>query len=283
MLAVSLWACSAKPESANDTPETPPADAAINSEDAAAAENQELLPDLLLPASTGWTREEALAQMDDDVTRLSAAVRLIRFAEQQPLCLPEETSPALLKRLRVLTRPDGGWVLGFALKDPQAVSSPVFIDAEGGVTLPLDGVEEEIAIFRAGEAGGYFPNLLLLPQRVFVVADEVALALGVKSPDSVRFAVRLKNGQPYVALLWQDAEHRKAVEVAQYRYDALEFCFMGPQADELPDPPGGTFELDLEASAALIPVGGILPDPPETPELPRPQPVEYDGVGPSPY
>lgn len=68
------------------------------------------------------------------------------------------------------------------------------------------------------------------------------------------------------------------VEVAQYKWDAWELAFVGPLSDKLPDPPGGLFELDLEQSAALTPVGGVIPEPP--PLEPPPDDVEPE---PPPY
>ena len=59
------------------------------------------------------------------------------------------------------------------------------------------------------------------------------------------------------------ASSAEPVEVAKYQWDAIESAFMGPICDRLPDPPGGTIELNLERSVALVPVGGLMPDRPE--------------------
>ena len=49
--------------------------------------------------------------------------------------------------------------------------------------------------------------------------------------------------------------------VARYQWDPYERVFMGPAADALPDPPGGSFQVDLTASVGLIPKGGKIPEP----------------------
>jgi hypothetical protein len=60
------------------------------------------------------------------------------------------------------------------------------------------------------------------------------------------------------------------VQVAQYRWDPYERMFFGPACDALPDPPGGTFELDIAASPLLQPVGGRIPAPPPIRPVPAP-------------
>jgi len=100
--------------------------------------------------------------------------------------------------------------------------------------------------------------------------------------------LRSESGYPYVALLWRGSsaaedEEGKAgsaepVEVARYTWDPWELAFTGPLSDKLPDPPGGLFELELEQSEALIPVGGVIPEPPPIPP-PGPKPKD-DGATP---
>ena len=68
-------------------------------------------------------------------------------------------------------------------------------------------------------------------------------------------------------------------QVGRYNWDPYEIAFSGPQCDKLPDPPGGQYELDLEASLALIPVGGVIPEPPDY-DLP---PFQQDPNWPTPF
>ncbi len=52
-------------------------------------------------------------------------------------------------------------------------------------------------------------------------------------------------------------------EVARYKWDPFELMFMGPARDHLPGSDEQIFEMDLEKSTWLLPVGGIIgkPDP----------------------
>lgn len=53
------------------------------------------------------------------------------------------------------------------------------------------------------------------------------------------------------------------VEVARYKWDPFELMFMGPARDYLPGSQEQIFEMELEQSTWLLPVGGIIgkPDP----------------------
>ena len=159
----------------------------------------------------------------------------------------------------------------------------------GAVTLPVEGIEEEVALLCCAEDAELFPHLLLLPGEVFILGDELQPALVAKSPPGLRFDLLFENDYPYVALLWRtpptatdtarEPAPGKLVELARYNWDPWELAFSGPLCDQLPDPPGGLFELDLELSEALIPVGGVLPEPPEI-ETPVVDPNENQ---PTPY
>lgn len=74
-----------------------------------------------------------------------------------------------------------------------------------------------------------------------------------------------QDGEPAVAQVKASEMGEAAVvgpvEVARYQWDLFESMFMGPAADKLPAPLKGRFELDLEASAWLQPVGGEIGDP----------------------
>ncbi len=231
----------------------------------------------LLPESETWSREEALAQLTDDTTRLSAAVRLIRLAEALPLCVPDPLPVEIARRLRVVALSESRWALGLVMPEERRLASPVLIDSDGEVTLPVEGIEEEVAVLCCAEDAELFPHLLFLPGEVFILGDELQPALVAKSPPGLRFDLRFENDYPYIALLWRtpptatdaagESTPGEPIELARYKWDPWELAFSGPLCDKLPDPPGGLFELDLELSEALIPVGGVLPEPPaiETP------------------
>ncbi len=242
-------------------------------------------PDPLQPESENWSLEEALAKMADDTTRLSAAVRLVRLSDTLPLCVPDPLPLKIARRLRVVALSDTLWALGLAAPDDQRLAGLVLIDSAGEITLPMMGVEEEIALLCRAEDAELFPHLLLLPGQVFVLGDELQSALVAKSPRGLRFDLLYEDDYPYVALLWRipraatDETRGEPVELARYNWDPYELAFAGPLSDKLPDPPGGLFELDLELSEALIPVGGVLPEPPAI-ETPRVKPDENE---PTPY
>ncbi len=256
------------------------------------AESAELQPEPepipLLPESEKWSREEALAKLADETARLSAAVRLVHLAEAAPLCVPDPLPSRIARRLRVVALSESLWALGWRTTDEERLRSPVLIDAAGEVTLPLEGVEEEVALLCCAENAEVFPHVLLTPQRVMIVGDEPQSALMVKSPTGLKLELRSEGGYPYVALTWcgpgagrekeGEAARDEPVEVARYTWDPWDLAFSGPLSDKLPDPPGGLFELDLEQSAALIPVGGVIPEPPPI-EPPGPKPKD-DGATP---
>ncbi|MBU0618260.1 MAG: hypothetical protein KKI02_11120 [Planctomycetes bacterium] len=245
-------------------------------------------PSPLLPGYEAWSREEALAKLVDESACLSAAVRLVRLAQAAPLCVPEPLPIKIARRLRVVALSESRWALGLATTDERRLAAPLLIGSDGAVTLPLEGVEEEVALLCCAEDAELFPHLLLLPGQVFILGDELQSALVAKSPSGLRFDLLFDGDYPYVALLWRpppatnQAEEPvlgEPVELARYRWDPWELAFSGPLCDKLPDPQGGLFELDLELSEALIPVGGVLPEPPKI-ETPR---VEPDENEPTPY
>ena len=240
-------------------------------------------PRPLLAGFEAWTREEALARLASEATRLSAAVRLVQPAGKEPLCVPDPLSAEAAHRLRVLPLSETTWALGLVTSAEDRLRSPVLIDSDGTVRLPFDGVDEEVALLYVAKNTDIFPHVLITVDRVWLIDDEPTLALATKSPVGLRFDVRQADGYPYVALLWRDldavareegqAANHQPVEVARYKYDPYELAFVGPLSDKLPDPPGGLFELDLERSAALIPVGGEIPEPPPA-EDPEFEPLE---------
>lgn len=286
LMSVCCAVCAAGSCSTDDKPDerspTQPAAKGLTTPPAEPpAPKPEPQPNPVLPESEAWSREEALAQLTDEATSLSAAVRLVRLAEAAPLCVPEPLSPEVARRLRVVTLSESLWALGLGTSDESRLRSPVLINADGEVRSPVSGVEEEVALLCVAADADLFPHLLIALERVWMVGDELQSALVAQSPTGLRFDVRYEDGYPYVALLWRssdaaageggEAARGEPVEVARYTYDPYEFAFMGPLADKLPDPPGGLFELDLEQSEALVPVGGEIPEPPpvETPIFQR--------------
>jgi hypothetical protein len=242
----------------------------------------------LLPGYQAWSREDALAKLNDEATRLSAAVRLVRLADVSPLCLPDPLPIKIARRLRVVALSEARWAVGLGVSQDRRLASPVLIDSAGEVTLPVEGLEEEVALLCCAEDAALFPHLLLLPGQVFILADELQSALAAKSPRGLRLDLQFEGDYPYVALLWRPPPpstnetpapaRGSPVELARYNWDPYELAFAGPLCDQLPDPPGGLFELDLELSEALVPVGGVLP---ELPEIETP--AEPEETEPTPY
>jgi hypothetical protein len=220
---------------------------------------------LIAVESAHWSREEACAHLGDEKLGISAAVRLVRLAGLDPLCVPAELTDAHVARLRLVALPPERWALGLAdPKDERRLRAPVLISADGDVMLSGEGVEEELAVLHVSKDPDVFPHLVTLPQRVMLIADDVIPAIALATCEKVRFELRREHGFSYVALVLTGVD--RAVEVARYRWDPYELTFLGPARDKLPDPPGGSFQIDLEASRRMEPVGGEIEEPPKTPE-----------------
>jgi len=272
-VALASAGCSSD-DTTDSTPASQPAPKTATTQPAEPpAPEPEPEPSPLLPESETWSQEEALAQLLDETTRLSAAVRLIRLAEALPLCVPDPLPIKIARQLRVLALSESRWALGLVTSKEHRLASPVLIDSTGAVTSPVEGIEEEVALLCCAEDAELFPHLLFLPGEVFILGDELQPALVAKSPPGLRFDLRFENDYPYIALLWRtrptatnaarESTPGELVKLARYNWDPWELAFSGPLCDKLPDPPGGLFELDLERSEVLIPVGGVLPEPPE--------------------
>ncbi len=222
---------------------------------------------LLAPQSPAWTRAQAVAHLDDPNMAVSAAIRLVRLAELTPLCAPGALTDRLIRRLRVVALNASWRALGYADRaGPDRLRAPVLIGADGAVRRIATGAAEEALILYVAEDAEIFPHVALLPHRVFVIEDELEQALSLEEPKDVRFAWREESGFPYVGLVLLPGGDGD--EVARYTWDPYELVFFGPVVDKLPDPPGGKFELDLEASPRLIPRGGEIPEPEPLPERP---------------
>jgi hypothetical protein len=258
------------------------------SEPNAAAQPAEQGPEqsVILPESHEWSREEALAKLSDEAAGVSAAVRLVRLAEVEPLCVPDPLPPRIAERLCLAPLSDSQWALGWSVGDDERrLQSVALIGVDGSVQLPVGGVEEEVSVLHVSDDADVFPHLLFTPLRVMTVGDGVEPAITAKSLGGSRFALRRERGIPYVALVWRglpEAKIAEPIEVARYTWDPYELTFMGPAADKLPDPPGGRFEMDLKQSHALVPVGGEIGEPDPVEEYVPPEEREVEG-GPPPY
>ncbi len=227
----------------------------------------------LLPEAQHWSRTDALTHLTDETTRLSAAVRLVRLAGAEPPIVPDPLPPKMIARLRVVRLSDTFWALGLATRNVRRLAAPLLIDKNGAVRRPLDPAEEKGSVLCISPDAELFPHLLLAPRRVLLVRDEVSVMLVGHALPGCGFDVRNKDGYWYLALVFRRADRASSqpasqpaqVEVARYEWDPYEESFTGPARDKLPDPPGGDFELDVDASAGLVPVGGDLPEPPPIP------------------
>lgn len=310
-----LMLCGCSGDDTENVPAPTPAQPAIAQSAAPPPE-----PSPLVPASADWSLEQALESLasEDPDSRLSAAVRLVRLAELEALCLPPEASAAWLRRLRVVALGEERWALGVAAPGGETIlRAPVLIDAEGGVALPVSGFEEELALLWCPRDSDPLPPLIILPTRILVVDQEIEPAIIAKSLPSLRFDIARNSRLPKLVLRLTHtpapqpstaqppagdakppvaetpAAPDKAVMpapgqiVAEYSWDFYERMFAGPQADTLPDPPGGRFELDLAASPLLLPIGGETPEalPADQPPIPAPPPQQPrpDAPPPPPY
>ncbi|RMF84041.1 MAG: hypothetical protein D6744_03735 [Planctomycetota bacterium] len=215
----------------------------------------------LLPEASSWTQSEALAHLADRSAAVSAAVRLVRLARPDAPCVPEEPSAELVARLVVRRLDPAGWVLGRRTGQADRLAAPILISRTGEVTIIGDCEGLPSQSLRIAAEPDVFPHLLLTPDEVVIVGEEVIHAIVARDLAGLAFDVRENEGYPFVVLALPQTDEAPPREVARYTWDPYEMSFMGPASDDLPDPPGGTFEIDLDASEALIPVGGKLPKP----------------------
>jgi hypothetical protein len=230
---------------------------------------------LLKPDRNTWTTAEAATHLSDDALALSAAIRLVDLAEQDPACVPKPITDAIAERLRLVRLNDTWWALGFAAADERTLHSPVLIAAEGAVERVATGGAEEWARLHIADDPDIFPHVVTLPTRVLIIEDEVQTAIALEPEQSVWFDLRRQDGFPYIALIL--TRPGKPEEVARYVWDPYELSFFGPQVDRLPTPPGGKFHIALDASQRLEPRGGELPEPiPIEPPTTQPEATPWD-------
>jgi hypothetical protein len=225
------------------------------------------------PESAEWTREAAVANLSDETLALSAAVRLVRLAGLTPLSLGQAGTDTVSPRVR-LVRLEGAWVIGLADRhDDQRLRAPILIAEDGAIALSLSGLEEEVAVLHIASDPDVFPTVVTTPRRVIVIESKPQTAIQLAGDPPVRFELRKKDGFPYIGLLFDVAEGGRSQEVARYVWDPYELMFAGPGAENLPEPPGGVYEIDLKCSPRLNPVGGVLPDTQPVPNKPPPMPI----------
>lgn len=243
----------------------------------------------ILPGLDSWTFEEAVAKLSEESARLSAALRLLQLSELAPFGTIAPLPAPLAERLRIVALDESHWALGLQTCNEYILAAIVLIAADGAASYPTDYQEPEFTYLHYSENIELFPHLFFAEDRLWMWGDgEWNLALTVKRPAGLHFEKRSERGRPSVVLMWQKTpipdpgkqnETDAYVEIARYRWDPFELAFAGPLCDKLPDPPGGQFELDLELSEALIPIGGVLPEPPKF----EPRPAIPQENRPPPY
>lgn len=270
-----LWlnACDRSP-----APPTPAPPTSASQPAAPPAPTPNPTPAPVLEASNLWSADEARAKLADEdlTTRRSAAVRLVRLARVRPLIAPTPLPDDLAASLDVLAASDD-FVLGLRVADcERALRAPVLIQPDGHVRLLADGAAEEVTMFVASADTDLFPHLVLSPWDARLLGDPNAPALVTRAIAPARFDVIDVDGFARLALVLPHDDGDKAAIAAHYDWDIFEEMFTGPAMDHFPEPFAGKFQLDLKASAALIPVGGELPEPEpvdNTPPAP-PQPAQ---------
>lgn len=217
-----------------------------------------------MPAdSRNWSQAEALAKMNDPATAVAAAVRLVRLSEVRGLCVPRNLPSELAAHLQVIRRA-ADWVLGFQQDEAgRRLVAPLVIKPDGSVVAPVDWENQELAIFIQSADPNDFPDLILMPRQVLLLREAAETALVAKSLGKGRLEVIADRRGPAVAIVIpvpgakpDDPPRRKIA--ARYPWDPAEKLFVGPGANDYPDPPGGGFSLDIEASGALLAMGGII-------------------------
>lgn len=227
-------------------------------------------PPVRLPEADNWTAAEALERLadDDPRTQISAAVRLVRLAEVTAFGIPDPLPNEIADLLTLRRIGSLGWALGWRGDVEHRLWAPVFIAPDGEIIQPF-GDEEHDARVHVSRDTNLFPHLALTDSRVWVLRGEPALALAGESLRGARFAHTLEHGRAQVELHYAAAGELQSI--AKWLWDPLEGAFLGPLADELPDKPGVLWELDIDDSDYLIPVGGHIPKPKlERPNAPEP-------------
>ncbi len=231
----------------------------------------------LAVGSDAWSAAEARARLAEPSVAVSAAIRLVRLSKLDVLCVPDRMSAAWLARLRVVEIGADGFALGVAdPRNARRLRCPVLFDADGRVQQVVTGPDEELLVLHLGDTQS-FPHVAYVPDQVWVIEDELISAILAAPGVKARFDVRAEADGEVLVLLTQSGAGE--TEAARYVWSTSELAFMGPAALDLPDPPGGMFEVDLDSSERLEPVGGQMPAPKENPPPPEdrePRPMPRD-------
>ncbi|MBL8880091.1 MAG: hypothetical protein JNG88_13310 [Phycisphaerales bacterium] len=215
----------------------------------------------LNPESKQWTREQAAAHLDDAEAAVSAAIRLIELGAPESPHLTGDWTAERVKAVRVMPLGDAEHVFGVVDEgNDKLLKDVVRIAADGGVAA-LSIEEMPNARVYASPDRDLFPTLVIGDRQIRVLSDLETEALTIEAPETLRFDLREKDDITAIVLMLDVGGG--PVEAARYRWDPYELTFIGPACDQLPDPPGGKFQLDLKRSAALTPMGGELPPPPK--------------------
>lgn len=223
--------------------------------------------DAMPAASRAWTREQAAKKLSDPNEAVPAAVRLVRLSDVRALCVASELTPELAAHLQVLPLRGKQFALGFKLgSSGRRLVAPVLLDDAGGVSAPVPWERQEQAVLVVSEDAEVFPNVIVLPREVYLIRNEPLRAIAAKSIGKGHFELLNERRGTSVAIVLEipsvtPGDHPRRKIAARYRWDLAEQMFVGPGADNYPDPPGGGFEMDLETSGALLAVGGIIHEP----------------------
>jgi hypothetical protein len=234
-------------------------------------------PAALAPGSDAWTRDEARARLGEREAALSAALRLVRLSNVDALCVPPTIGARWFERLRLVEVGTSSFALALAdQRDERRLRAPLLFDEAGEVEQIAIGVDEELLILHLGNTEN-FPHVVFTPDQVWVIEDELVPAVSLEPGYRLRFDVRMESEGEVLVLLAPGP--RGEVEAARFLWSPAELAFMGPAALDLPDPPGGSFEIDLRRSERFEPVGGRMPAPrenPPPPEFDEPRPRQRD-------
>lgn len=237
-------------------------------EDGAAEVPTRHAPAPLIAGWDQWTRAEARARLEEREAARSAALRLVWLSHVDALCAPRAIGATWFERLSVVEVGATSFALGFTdQREPHRLRAPVLIDDAGEIVQVADGVDEELLILHLGNTES-FPHVAFTPDRVWVIEDELVLAIALKPGYRLRFDVRTEPEGEVLVLLAPVA--RGEIEAARFLWSPAELAFMGPAALDLPDPPGGSFEIDLRRSERFEPVGGRMPAPRQNAPPPEP-------------
>ncbi len=221
-------------------------------------------PKTVTPAWLEWSREDALAKLRDETTAVQAAARLVQLEHAGALVVAGELNDRSLALLRLVPLDEGARALGFATEDERVIRAAILISAEGDITRPTVGAEEELASLFVSRESAVFPHLIVTPERVLAAKLPVETAIELETPEVAYFAYEDNQGVPYVALRPLDGTGTE--EATRYRWDPYELSFLGPAMDVLAEDTELTFKIDLPRSELLTPMGGKI----ESPDLPEP-------------